>query len=123
MSCNKGCSKPLETKSCPMWMADGRVTTDYKPRCAVNEELNSILTNNNKQVSSYNIRMYLQQNAEKEMERQRKNSLRDVADCVPCSNIVNKDIVHPERYVVSCNAVSCSRNEVNSKGLGDGRNY
>lgn len=123
MSCTKGCSEPLKTKSCPMWMADGRVTTDYKPRCAVNEELNQILLNENKQVSSYNLRMYLQQNAEKEMERQRKNSLRDVADCVPCKNIVNNNIVHPERYVVSCNEVSCSRKEVSPSGLGDGRNY
>ena len=123
MSCNKGCSKPLETKTCPMWMADGRVTTDYKPRCAVNEELNSMLTNNNQQVSSYNIRMYLQQNALKEMERQRNNSLYDVADCVPCKNIVNKDIVHPERYVVSCNEISCNRKEINPNGLGDGRKY
>ena len=31
--------EPLEKKTCPMWMADGRVTTDYKPRCAVNEEM------------------------------------------------------------------------------------
>ena len=123
MSCNSGCSVSKNESSCPMWMADGRVTTDYRTRCGVNQDLNNQLNKNNMGLSSYNIRMYLQQNAEKEMERQRKNSLRDVADCVPCSNIVNKDIVHPERYVVSCNAVSCSRNEVNPSGLGDGRNY
>ena len=108
---------------CPLKMSDGRSITDYRPKCIINYELMENMTENNLIKSSYESRMYLQQNAEKEMERQRKNSLRDVADCVPCTNIVNKDIVHPERYVVSCNAVSCSRNEVNPSGLGDGRNY
>ena len=37
--------------------------------------------------------------------------------------LVNNNIVHPERYVVSCNEVSCSRKEVSPSGLGDGRNY
>lgn len=123
MACNMECKNPVNNTKCPMWMADGRVTTDYKPKCMVNEELNQLLINNNKQLSSYNLRMYLQQNAEKEINRQRKNSLKDVSDCIPCTNIVNKNIVHPERYTVSCNAISCSRKETNSTGLGDGRKY
>jgi len=123
MACNMGCANPENKTKCPMWMADGRVTTDYKPKCIVNEELNQLLINNNKQLSSYNLRMYLQQNAEQEMDRQRKNSLKDVSDCIPCTNIVNQNIVHPEKYIVSCNAVSCSRKETNSTGLGDGRKY
>ena len=102
-------------------MADGRVTTDYKTRCGVSQDLNEQLSLNNISLSSYNIRMYLQQNAEKEMERQMKNSLYSVSDCIPCKNIVNKNIVHPERYVVSCNSVSCNRKEINKYGLGDGR--
>ena len=123
MSCSKGCSEPLEKKSCPMWMADGRVTTDYRPRCAVYEEINSLLKSGNQPLSSYNTRMYLQQNAEAEMERQRNASLRDVADCVPCQKIVNPNITLPPQYVVRCNEVSCTKEMVDQNGLGTHPSY
>ena len=131
MSCNKGCSVPSNKPNggmCPMRMSDSRAFTDYRPKCAVNEEINSILRQHKptEPVSSYNARMYLQQNAMKEIERQRNLSMKDIADCVPCKNIVSESILNTEgaeRYVVRCNEVSCTRNETNPKGLGDGRYY
>ena len=50
---------------CPIKMSDGRSFTDYRPRCAVNAELMTDLSQNNMIRSSYESRIFLQENAEK----------------------------------------------------------
>lgn len=119
MSC---CSSSNGNK-CPSRMNDGRAFTDYRPRCMINADMMSELTQINMVSSSYESRMYLQKNADAIMQAQQKNAV-DTLLCGPCMRPL-KDVstMHPERYVVRCDAVSCQRHEVNPNGLGDGRKY
>ena len=116
MSC---CTAPQE-KMCPMRMNDGRVFTDYRPRCLVNNDLTTALTQKQMVASSYESRMFLQQNAESIMQQSQKLA-EENAKCGVCKD--NAGIIHPERYVVRCDTVSCRRDEVNPDGFGDGRHY
>ena len=121
MSC---CSSTNPKLPCPSRMADGRSFTDYRPRCIVNAELMGNLASNNIILSSYESRMYLQKNAEKVMESNRNSSLERLIPCVPCARpLTDSGTMYPERYVVRCDATSCTRTEINPSGLGDGRNY
>lgn len=100
-------------------MADGRAFTDYRPRCAVNAELMSGFEGVK---SAYEARMHLQRNAEKVMEQQRQRAVEGAAPCAPCKRpLSDAGTMLPERYVVRCDGVTCSRTEVNPMGLGDGR--
>ena len=117
MSC---CSNSTGDNLCPMRMNDGRAFTDYRPRCLVNNDLISKLSQKKVINSSYESRMYLQRNAEEIIEQQKKESV-DKLLCGSCDAKINTML--PERYVVSCDSVSCQRKEVNPDGLGDGRKY
>lgn len=109
---------------CPSRMSDGRMFTDYRPRCAINAELMDMVAKANMVQSSYESRMYLQQNAEKVMNMQRSFALNNAAPCAPCTRpFTDAGTMLPERYVVRCDGVSCSRTEMNPMGLGDGRKY
>jgi len=74
--------------------------------------------------SSYESRLYLQRNAEKIIEQQRKIAS-DRLMCGSTSSIPTTEAgtMHPERYSVQCDAVTCKRQEVEPFGLGDGRKY
>jgi hypothetical protein len=102
----------------PSKMADGRAFTDYRPRCSVNADLYNNLSQNNLVNSSYESRLYLQNNAEKIMQSDRDKALSELGSCNP-----KKSTILPEKYVVKCDSVSCTRTEIDSKGLGDGRSY
>jgi hypothetical protein len=108
---------------CPNKMADGRSFTDYRPRCNINYDLMQDLTKNNIINSSYESRLYLQQNAEKIMELNRNNAINNLAPCAPCNKSGNDTTMLPEKYIVKCDAITCKREEINPNGLGDGRNY
>jgi hypothetical protein len=108
----------MTTISCPQRMSDGRFCTNYYPRCVTYSQLSEKVPIN----SSHDIRQYLQHNALQVMDYQRELGFRDVVGCLSCKG-ANPSTMHPERYVVKCNAVSCKREEVNPNGLGDGRNY
>ncbi len=107
---------------CPMRMNDGRAFTDYRPRCIINNDLMSQLTQKNVINSSYESRMYLQRNADEIMEQQKREAEAKVS-CVVQANSVKVNTMLPERYVVHCDTVSCQRKETNPDGLGDGRSY
>ena len=77
-------SKEL-TPHCPLKMSDGRAFTDYRPRCMVNSELLLDVYNNSMVRSSYESRMYLQENAEKLMERNRVTMIGNLNPCAPCT--------------------------------------
>lgn len=117
MSC---CSSSGEDKFCASRMNDGRMFTDYRPKCMANNDMMSNLNDKNIVVSSYESRMYLQQNAEKIMQEQKNIAL----DKVRCTR-PHEDVgtMLPERYTVKCDNVSCQRAESNPSGLGDGRNF
>lgn len=109
---------------CPSRMSDGRAFTDYRPRCAINAEIMGLVSKANMLQSSYESRMYLQQNADAVMNMQRNFAINNIAPCAPCTRPFNEaGTMLPERYVVRCNGVSCTRTEVNPNGLGDGRAY
>ena len=110
--------------ACPTRMSDGRAFTDYRPRCAVNGELMTRLGTQGQIQSSYDARMYLQKNAQLVMEEERERAMGRLIPCAPCKR-PNSDpgTMLPERYVVRCDSVSCTRTEVNPYGLGDGRKY
>jgi len=112
-------------KFCPSRMNDGRTFTDYRPRCMINTDLMQELKSNNMLTSSYESRMYLQNNADTIMQKQKENAYNNLTcACQPYENDVSGiDTMQPERYVIKCNSVSCYREEVNPGGIGDGRNY
>lgn len=120
-SCSNSCSAPLKKVSCPLRMSDGRFTTDYRPRCQVNAEINNILGENNIPKNSYELRMYLQQNGLKIIQDQMDNAIKEHAPCAPCTNPPNPSTMLPEQYMIKCNGSSCERVLVNPNGLGDGR--
>jgi len=121
MSCTS-CSAPNPVPACPTRMSDGRAFTDYRPRCAVNAELMQGVASAKMVQSSYESRMYLQRNADKVMEKERQKALERMIPCAPCTRpFTESGTMLPERYVVRCDGVSCTRTEVNSLGLGDGR--
>lgn len=104
---------------CPIKMSDGRSFTDYRPRCMVNAELMTDLSTNKMVKSSYESRVFLQENAEKLMERNRLNMLDNLAPCAPCNRPFNEaGTMYPERYIVKCSATTCEKIEVNKHGLG-----
>lgn len=105
-------------------MADGRAFTDYRPRCIVNAELMQALNKSKTIQSSYESRLFLQHNADQWIELERQRSLQNLVPCAPCKRpFSDPGTMLPERYVVRCDGVTCSRTEVNPMGLGDGRNY
>lgn len=105
-------------------MSDGRSFTDYRPRCAVNAELMQLVAEKQMMQSSYESRMYLQQNAESVMEMEREKAIKRLIPCAPCERPkTDEGTMLPERYVVRCNGVTCSRTEVNPAGVGDGRDF
>lgn len=112
-------------KVCPSRMNDGRAFTDYRPKCVVNAELMSDLHKQNVLASSYESRMYLQNNAEKMMQMAEKNAIENMlCACSPYENEVQGiDTMAPERYIVKCNSATCYREEINPRGIGDGRLY
>ena len=113
------CSK--DVNNCINKMSDGRHFTDYRPRCIINTSIIEEVVNNTNINSSYDSRMYLQQNANKIMDRNKKNSSLNVkSSCTPANGI---STVLPERYTIRCDSTSCTRVETNVNGLGDGRSY
>jgi len=109
--------------SCPTRMNDGRAFTDYRPRCMMNDDLMAELNKQKMVASSYESRMYLQNNAEVIMEQQKKSAT-DKLMCGTCPMPIDSiGTMHNEKYVVRCDTVTCGRQEVDPNGLGDGRNY
>lgn len=107
---------------CPLRHYDGRAFTDYRPRCATNAELMGMVNQAGMANSAYEARMYLQQNAQKLMARNHDQAVQNLQPCAPCARPhSDPGTMLPERYVVRCDQVSCSRTEVNPNGLGDGR--
>ena len=116
MSC---CDSKEAVPHCPSRMSDGRSFTDYRPRCMVNAELFQDLASKNILRSSYESRMFLQENADMIMERSRMQSVQNLAPCAPCKRpFADSGTMYPQQYIVKCSATSCEKIEVNPNGLG-----
>lgn len=114
------CYKTSNNKyfGCPPRMADGRHFTDYRPSC----DVNSTIQMDNKIKNSFEYRNFLQQNAEKLANINRKFACEQNC-CSPCKEPFANTTMLPEKYKVECNEDTCTRvlNDIN--GLGDGRVY
>ena len=119
MSCSS-CSSSKNQFTCPQRMSDGRFCTNYYPRCTTYSQIQDMVLKNNMTNSSYDMRQYLQQNALQFMDYQREIAFKDVVGCLGCKG-ADPSTMLPEKYIVKCNNVSCSRTEINPNGLGDGR--
>lgn len=104
-------------------MNDARAFTDYRFRCDLNAELMGKVATAKMPLSSYDSRMYLQQNARRIIEEQRARSIQGLSPCAPCLNPATPSTMLESRYVVKCDKISCNRHEVNNQGVGDARNY
>ena len=124
MSCKSGCDAPRKGATCASRMSDGRAFTDYRPRCAVNAELYNKIKGANMVASSYESRIYLQQNAEALMQENFQASMSTLLPCAPCPRPFSDPGTElPAQYVVKCDAVACERTLVIPHGLGDARSY
>ena len=99
--------------NCPARMSDGRIFTDYRPGCFLN---NSIIVSN-KLTNNFEYRMYLTRNADKIINTNNKY-IQYKYGCKDCD-----DTMLPESTKVICDKQVCRRKVVNTKGLGQGRQY
>jgi len=107
-------------------MSDGRYFTNYEPKCIRNSYLNDLLSKNNMINSSYEQRLFLQQNSQMIIEMEQKRALESVYPCVPCKtgeliNETNKQL--DNKYYVSCDGISCKTSLINPDGLGTTKNF
>lgn len=108
-------------KKCPLRMSDGRAFTNYEPRCNFNSYLNSKLVDNNMIKSSYEMRLYLQQNHDSFVESERKKAIDNIFPCGECGIgdlISDKDPKLDNKYIVRCDGISCYKTINNPDGLG-----
>tara|TARA_B110001450_G_scaffold7_1_gene16 strand:+ start:412 stop:792 length:381 start_codon:yes stop_codon:yes gene_type:complete len=105
----------------PLRMTDGRVMTDYRPKCIVNSDLIETVGANDLVKSSYETRIYLQKNAESIMKSEFEKTKSNLIPGVESKQPVGNNNTLPEKFLVTCNATSCSRKLFNENGLGDGR--
>ena len=114
----------MDIKNCPIKMADGRYFTNYEPRCMRNAYLNNFLSANNVINSSYEQRLFLQNNSQMIIDDERKRALDALLPCIPCKTgelINEKDKLLQDKYQVTCDGVSCKSMMVNENGLGTGK--
>ena len=125
MSC-QSCNKPSNNQyaNCPPKMSDGRMFTDYRPRCIANFATPGLseIPGNYNLPNSFEYRQYLIKNAGDIMK---KNSEASYAanSCAPCVNPYMEGTMLPEQRVVKCDANTCTFSQKDPKGLGLGRDY
>ena len=93
----------------PARMNDGRMFTDYRQNCTLNNSLS-------KGMSSWEYRNYLTENAN-QVHTQFTTLLESEVKCTKCSD----DTVLPVKTMLNCSTDSCTYSLVNQNGLGQGR--
>lgn len=93
--------KSQQKPKCPVRMADGRLFTDYRPRCDIALEFQAPMS------GSYEYRQWLIKHGDDVMSYNRGEASQS-SSCSPC---VNRDAgtVVPEADRVVCNQTSCVR--------------
>ena len=116
------CKRPSNNKhfDCPPLMNDGRMFTDYRPRC----EINFLYPpRGDKFLDSYKYRQHLINNADDIMKSMHSDSYNE-ALCAPCVADVDEDgTMLPEQNMQYCNSRSCHTQINDPSGLGTGRMY
>ena len=101
---------------CPPRMADGRLFTDYRPRCDIQLERKVAMS------SSYDFRQFLMKHAIGVMSEERGMTFQR-AYCGPCMQPYDQGTMLPEQDAVVCDKVACVRVPGTAGGLGTGRDY
>jgi hypothetical protein len=124
MSIQSSCaSRASDNKwsACPPRMEDGRLFTDYRPRCAINLEYKQPTW------GSYDFRQYLIHNGDAVIAQDRAAAFRS-GYCGPCAAPYNIGTMHPEQDAFVCDRVTCERvpnplKDPNGLAIGTGREY
>jgi len=103
-------------------MADGRIFTDYRPRCIANFQMYPSNSVDNIAPSSYEYRQYLIQNASELMKKNRQMAYQENM-CGPCMQPFNEGTMVPEQSKQKCNSTTCTFYENDANGIGLGRDY
>lgn len=117
------CQKASNNKfyDCPPRMADGRLFTDYRPRCVKNFLYPP--RDPGKFLDSYKYRQHLIKNADHIITDMRAKAY-EKALCGPCVEPHSEaGTMLPEHTMQVCNSRSCGFYLKNPFGLGLGRNY
>lgn len=103
---------------CPPRMSDGRLFTDYRPRCDANLQFQAPMS------GSHEYRQFLINNGQSIIDANR-SAASSVAMCGPCVTPLYMTTMVPEVDRVICDKVSCSRIRLpaGAGGLGTGREY
>ena len=112
------CSKESNNKKwdCPSRMSDGRLYTDYRPRCDIQLELQPPMS------GTLEYRQFLIHNADKVIQHHRSLAF-DKAYCGPCVQPWNQGTMAPEADSFVCDKVACARVPGAAGGIGTSRNY
>ena len=110
-------SSQCENKSaCPQRMSDGRLFTDYRPRCV------SQFATTQSKYNSYEHRQYMINNASSIMQKNAAEAY-EKNKCLPCMEPYNVGTMLPEKNLVTCNKQTCSTTIFNDSGFATGINY
>ena len=120
----KECFRASDNKhfDCPPRMSDGRLFTDYRPRCNTNfiYHPDSLQTG---YLDSYKYRQYLIKHADEILDAMRAEAYRS-AVCAPCEVAYDKPgTMLPEKVVQHCDGKACAVYGKDPNGLGIGRAY
>ena len=115
------CTKTSSSKDwdCPPRMADGRLFTDYRPRCDRNLAYAAPMT------GSWDYRQYIIGNGSSIIDADRAKAAMG-AKCAPCVQPYNVGTMAPETDRVVCDKVSCARvkpDKPSPYAIGTGRDY
>jgi hypothetical protein len=113
MSCQERVNENNNKYNCPNRLSDGRHFTDYRPRCFTNYEALA------QPMSSYDYRMYLIQNADEIMKKQRE----EAHNKNMCESCVTPSTMLPEKDIQSCDGRKCVFPQHDPQGLGLGRSF
>lgn len=108
--------------NCPARMSDGRLFTDYRPRCDQIADLMPAAATDKSGINSYEFRMHLTAQAEEVMRRNMMWAY-EAAACGPCDH-AQPGTMLPEQALQRCDASACTfEPSGHTGGLGLGRDY
>jgi len=118
----KTCVRPSSNKhyDCPPRMADGRLFTDYRPKCAT-----SVIYSpkTDAYLDSYKYRQHLIKNADEILDAMRAEAYA-TAVCAPCvADYDQSGTMLPAKKIQHCDGRACAVYDNDPNGLGLGRAY
>lgn len=113
------CTRTSDNKhwDCPPHMADGRLFTDYRPRCDINLQYKR-----HPMTGSFDYRQYLITHGNALISEQRQQAFRG-AYAGPCVQPYDQGTVVADKDAFVCNQVTCQVVSKDPSGLGTGRDY